>query len=197
MKKDAYYPLFDRMVYKPNQEVYTLPRSNFIKRISHELEDVSDKLQKAYAGSDRNPITLFGHSNPQAPPTKTNPRNHHQTNILMAGAWKLIYVYKEEEKTMESKVRTETMGIDFGYDNLAFCAVTNNEHLLIDGRRLKSMNQHYHKQIARLASLRPNQKVLTKQMLRLMDKRNRQMEYGIFKAARADSFIMPYKTMSV
>jgi putative transposase len=46
------------------------------------------------------------------------------------------------------------------------------------------MNQHYHKQIARLASLRPNQDVLTKQMIKLMDKRNHQMEYGIFKAAK-------------
>ncbi|MCK7484721.1 MAG: transposase [Bacillus subtilis] len=76
------------------------------------------------------------------------------------------------------------MGIDFGYNNLAFCSVTNNEHLLIDGKRLKSRNQHYHKQIARLASLRPNQDVLTKQMIKRMDKRNHQMEYGIFKAAK-------------
>jgi IS605 OrfB family transposase len=96
----------------------------------------------------------------------------------------IVYVYQEEAKTILREERTETMGIDLGYDNLAFCAVTNNEHLLIDGRRLKSMNQHHHKQIARLASLRSNQKVLTKQMLRLLDKRNHQMEYGIFKAAR-------------
>ncbi|MCK7484791.1 MAG: IS200/IS605 family accessory protein TnpB-related protein [Bacillus subtilis] len=55
---------------------------------------------------------------------------------------------------------------------------------MIDGKRLKSRNQHYHKQIARLASLRPNQDVLTKQMIKRMDKRNHQMEYGIFKAAK-------------
>ncbi len=76
------------------------------------------------------------------------------------------------------------MGIDFGYNNLAFCSVTNNEHLLVDGKRLKSMNQFYHKRIAKLASIRPNQNILTKQMIRLMDKRNHQMDYGIYKAAK-------------
>jgi len=76
------------------------------------------------------------------------------------------------------------MGIDFGYNNLAFCSVTNNSHLLVDGKRLKSMNQFYHKQIAKLASKRANQNVLTKMMIKKMDKRNQQMDYGIKKAAR-------------
>ena len=46
------------------------------------------------------------------------------------------------------------------------------------------MNQFYHKRIAKLASIRPNQNQLTKQMIRLMDKRNHQMDYGIYKAAK-------------
>jgi IS605 OrfB family transposase len=46
------------------------------------------------------------------------------------------------------------------------------------------MNQFYHKRIAKLASIRPNQNVLTKQMIHLMDKRNHQMDYGIYKAAK-------------
>ena len=29
LKKDGHYPIFDRMVYKPNQNYYVLPRSNF------------------------------------------------------------------------------------------------------------------------------------------------------------------------
>ena len=46
------------------------------------------------------------------------------------------------------------------------------------------MNQFYHKQIAYYASKRNNQNVLTKRMIKLMDKRNNQMTYGINKAAR-------------
>ncbi|MCU0105482.1 transposase, partial [Acholeplasma vituli] len=96
----------------------------------------------------------------------------------------VVYVYLDETPKMKLDDLTETMGIDFGYNNLAFCSVTNNEHLLLDGKRLKSMNQFYHKRIAKLASTRPNQTILTKQMIRLMDKRNHQMDYGIYKAAK-------------
>ena len=76
------------------------------------------------------------------------------------------------------------MGIDFGYNNLAMCALTNGHHLLVDGLRLKSMNQRYWKHISKLASLRENQHVLTKRMISLMEKRNNQMTYGIYKAAK-------------
>jgi len=33
LEKDGYYSIVDRMVYKPNEEYYVLPRSNFIKRV--------------------------------------------------------------------------------------------------------------------------------------------------------------------
>jgi len=64
------------------------------------------------------------------------------------------------------------------------CGLTNEKHLLIDGLRLKSMNQRYYKRISKLASLRENQNVLTKRMISLMQKRNNQMTYGINKAAK-------------
>ncbi|MCU0105364.1 helix-turn-helix domain-containing protein, partial [Acholeplasma vituli] len=46
LKKDTYYPLYDRMVYKPSNEVYTLPRSHFIKKVSKEIELVSKQIHK-------------------------------------------------------------------------------------------------------------------------------------------------------
>jgi IS605 OrfB family transposase len=64
------------------------------------------------------------------------------------------------------------------------CALTSGHHLLIDGLRLKSMNQRYWKRISKLASLRENQDKLTKRMIGLMEKRNHQMTYGIYKAAK-------------
>ncbi len=76
------------------------------------------------------------------------------------------------------------MGIDFGYNNLAMCALTSGHHLLVDGLRLKSMNQRYWKRISKLASLRENQHVLTKRMIAVLEKRNHQMTYGIYKAAK-------------
>ncbi|MDT8337056.1 MAG: hypothetical protein RQ856_04420 [Candidatus Izemoplasmatales bacterium] len=44
--EDGYYPLIDRMVYKPNKNEYNLPRGNFIKRLSKDFEVISNKLTK-------------------------------------------------------------------------------------------------------------------------------------------------------
>ena len=183
LEKDAYYPLFDRMVYKPKQEVYTLPRSNFVKRISHELEHCSKQLNKYTQDLNEVDSLFLDIETPQC--LQTKPIKEITIKPLHDGRhMEVIHVYLEETSHESTNPKTETMGIDFGYHNLAFCSVTNNSHLLIDGNRLKSMNQHYHKQIAKLASLRPNQDVLTKRMCRLMDKRYHQMEYGVYKAAK-------------
>jgi len=64
------------------------------------------------------------------------------------------------------------MGIDFGYNNLVMCALSAGNHLLVDGLRLKSMKQRDWKKISRLGSLRENQKILTRNMISLMVKRN-------------------------
>jgi len=183
LKQDTYYPLFDRMVYKPKQDTYTLPRSNFIKRISHELEQCSKQLGKYTDELQEVDSLSLDIETPQC--LQTKPIKEITIRPLYDGRhMEVIYVYLEETKKTTTNPKTETMGIDFGYHNLAFCSVTNNSHLLVDGNRLKSMNQHYHKQIAKMASLRPNQAVLTKRMIKLMDKRNHQMDYGIFKAAK-------------
>ena len=81
LDKLGYYPLVDRMVYKPKSEYYVMPRGNFIKKVSKYIIEATQK-------------------------------------------------------------------------------------------------------ISRLASVRPNQKVLTKRMIRLIEKRNNQMIYGINKAAK-------------
>lgn len=97
----------------------------------------------------------------------------------------MIHTYVHEEKPINDlSIKTETMAIDFGYNNLAMCALSNGNHLLIDGLKLKSMNQNYHKKISKLSSLRPSQTFFTRRMINVMEKRNHQMDYGIHKAAK-------------
>jgi IS605 OrfB family transposase len=183
LKKDTYYPLFDRMVYKPDDKVYTLPRSNFIKKVSKELEMDSKQIHKHTTELNHLSDLSLDIKTPECIQTKEikeiTIKSYYDGKYI-----EVIYVYLDNESVNSLEGHTETMGIDFGYNNLAFCSVTNNEHLLLDGKRLKSMNQFYHKRIAKLASIRPNQNTLTKQMIHLMDKRNHQMDYGIYKAAK-------------
>jgi IS605 OrfB family transposase len=183
LKKNTYYPLIDRMVYKPNADFYTLPRSNFVKNVSKELEQSSHQVKKYTNALNEMDSLYLDIRTPEC--IQTKPIKEITIKSLYDGQYiEVIYVYEVESKKASAHQKSETMGIDFGYNNLAFCSVTNNEHLLVDGKKLKSMNQFYHKSIARLASNRPNQSILTKKMIRLMDKRHHQMEYGIHKAAK-------------
>lgn len=181
LKKDKLYPLFDRMVYKPNDNNYIMPRSNFIKAVNNDIKEINDKLLKY---TNELELTEF-YLNIKTPKCITNEEIKEITiKPVFNGKYiEVVYVYKDLFQTNNYK-GTHTMGIDFGYKNLATCATTNNKPLIIDGNKLKSYNQMYHKTISKLASTRPNQEVLTNKMIKLIDKRNRRMTYGINKAAR-------------
>lgn len=184
LDKNGYYSLIDRMVYKPNSEYYILPRGNFIKKISKYYEETNDQLRKY----DLN-IELFDSLNIriETPKCITNKTIKEITiKPKYDGKYiEVIHTYLEAIKQVNGIVlKTETMAIDFGYNNLAMCALSNGNHLLIDGLKLKSMNQNYHKKLSKLASLRPSQMLLTRRMIQTMEKRNHQMEYGINKAAK-------------
>jgi IS605 OrfB family transposase len=183
LNKDGYYPLIDRMVYKPKTNEYTLPRGNFIKRLSKDFEEISNQLNKKKLSlSEIKSLSL----KIDTPKCITNKRIKEITiKEKYDGKYiEVIHVYEEDKEKASSHEKKETMGIDFGYNNLAMCALTSGNHLLIDGLRLKSMNQRYWKKISRLASLRENQKILTRRMIQLIEKRNNQMTYGINKAAQ-------------
>jgi len=184
LEKDGYYSIVDRVVYKPNEDYYVLPRSNFIKRVSTYFEETKKGLEKEVLALDIiDSLTL----KIETPRCITNKKIKEITiKTKYDGKYmEVIHTYMDEEvkETKENK-RTETMGIDFGYNNLATCAVSNGNNLLIDGLKLKSFNQYYHKCISSLASKRSNQKVLTKKMICLIEKRNNQMTYAITKAAK-------------
>lgn len=185
LDKDGHYSLIDRMVYKPHKEYYTLPRGNFIKKISNQLQEVSNQLD---IKSRKELNVVEGFSLQIETPKCILNKQIKEITIKPKYDGKYIevihtYIEDEERKT-KTNTKTETMSIDFGYNNLAYCAVSNSNHLHIDGLKLKSMNQRYHKRISYLSSTRPNQNTLTKRMISLMEKRNNQMTYGINKAAK-------------
>ena len=181
LKKTGLYPLFDRMVYKPSDSKYIMPRSNFVKAVNKDIIETNQKLLKYTNQLSLTEIYL----NIKTPKWITNKAIKEITiKPLFDGKFiEVIYVYQTKEDKNDFK-GIETMGIDFGYKNLATIATTNNKPLIIDGNELKSYNQLYHKTISKLASTRPDQNKLTNKMIQVIDKRNRRMTYGINKAAR-------------
>ena len=126
--------------------------------------------------------------------------------------FEIAYTYLDEEDIKESKGDT-TLAIDLGVNNLATCVTTKGNSFIIDGKRLKSMNQYYNKKMAKLKSenqyvlrkninpltkeriylkdLRKNlsidesyKNIMTKRMIHLMEKRDNKIKYYIYKSSK-------------
>jgi putative transposase len=98
------------------------------------------------------------------------------------GAFYVEYVYKFKVETpvLDS---SKVLGIDPGITNWLACINNIGTSFLIDGRHLKSVNQWYNKQVARLRENQP-QGFWSRKLARITEKRNRQMRDAVNKAAR-------------
>ena len=78
------------------------------------------------------------------------------------------------------------LSIDLGVNNFATCATSTGESFIIDGRKIKSINQWYNKENARLSSIKDLQgiKGCTKRQYLLARKRNRRIDDLIYKSAK-------------
>jgi IS605 OrfB family transposase len=95
------------------------------------------------------------------------------------------FVYeKVEEKQV--KLSDEILGIDLGLDNFATCVSTTRESFIVNGRKIKSINQWYNQENARLQSIKDLQGVqgLTHRQAVLLNRRNHQVQDFLNKSAR-------------
>jgi putative transposase len=95
------------------------------------------------------------------------------------------FVSKGETESVET-VAGSAISIDFGLDNLATCVDTNGASFIVDGRKLKSINQWYNKENARLQSIKDKQGIerLSERQARLLVNRNHQVRDYLNKTAR-------------
>ena len=99
--------------------------------------------------------------------------------------FEIQYIYEVEEVQRELN-KENALGIDLGIDNLCTCVANNGASFLIDGRKLKSINQYYNKTNAKLQSIKDKQKIehITLRQKRISRKRNNRIEDYLSKAAR-------------
>ena len=125
--------------------------------------------------------------------------------------FKIQYKYVDDMKYKEAK-GNNILAIDLGVNNLMSCVDTNGNSFIVDGKRLKSMNQYYNKRLSELISnnpyvytydydpfgkqiliktlrknLKPNQKYLaykTKRINNLHIKRENKVSNYIYKSCR-------------
>lgn len=92
--------------------------------------------------------------------------------------WEIEYVY--EKKIIPYILQKDNiLGIDLGIDNFATCFDGNlGLSFIIDGKRIKSINQGYNKKLAKLQSIADRQGLKnTKRIIRSREKRNHQVNH--------------------
>ena len=99
--------------------------------------------------------------------------------------FEIQYTYEIEEVQRELN-KENGLGIDLGIDNLCTCVSNNGASFIIDGRKLKSINQYYNKINAKLQSIKDKQKIerTTLRQKRITRKRNNRINDYLSKAAR-------------
>ena len=99
--------------------------------------------------------------------------------------FEIQYTYEVEEVQRELN-ENNVLGIDLGIDNLCTCVTNTGASFIIDGRKLKSINQYYNKINAKLQSIKDKQKIerTTLRQKRITRKRNNRINDYLSKAAR-------------
>jgi len=96
--------------------------------------------------------------------------------------------YTYEVAAEERKLNIDNaLAIDLGVNNLATCVTTTGKSFIVDGRRLKSINQWFNKRNAHLQSIKDKQgmkKDTTNLQKTIRRKRNNQVSDYISKTAR-------------
>lgn len=98
--------------------------------------------------------------------------------------FELQYVYEKEVSTGTYNQKN-ALAIDLGVNNLMTCTTNKGQSFIIDGKRIKSVNQYANKENARLKSILDKQGLKTSVKLdRLWMKRNNIIHDYLLKAAR-------------
>lgn len=128
------------------------------------------------------------------PSIKTKQNNVQQVRVIPKMNHCVIeVVYNVTEPTIK-EYNGKWMGIDLGLNNLMACT-TNDDAFIVDGKRLKSINQGFNKTRAKMKSILPFmqkinssgnkiQKGTSRRIKALTEKRNRRVDDYIHKASR-------------
>lgn len=94
------------------------------------------------------------------------------------------YQVENEERNLD---KNNALAIDLGVNNLATCVTNRGKSFIVDGKKLKSINQWFNKYNAKLQSIKDKQgygKTLTMKQKYIWNKRNNRVNDYLAKSAR-------------
>ena len=106
---------------------------------------------------------------------------------LKARYFEIQYVYESKIEKLNLN-KKNALGIDLGINNLCTCVTNKGRNFIVDGRKLKSINQFYNKRNASLQALKDTKKKI-KEKIKLLQakiamKRNNRVNDYLSKTAR-------------
>ena len=102
-----------------------------------------------------------------------------------ARLFEIQYTYEIQEENIQLNTNN-ALAIDLGVNNLCTCVTNTGKSFIIDGRELKSINQFFNKQNAKLQSIKDKQNIkkLTKRQYLISNKRKNRVNDYINKTCR-------------
>ena len=99
--------------------------------------------------------------------------------------FEIQYTYEIQEENINLNTNN-ALAIDLGVNNLCTCVTNTGKSFIVDGKKLKSINQFFNKQNARLQSIKDKQNIKrqTKQQYLILRKRKNRVDDYINKACR-------------
>ena len=99
--------------------------------------------------------------------------------------FEIQYTYEIQEENIKLNTNN-ALAIDLGVNNLCTCVTNTGKSFIVDGKKLKSINQFFNKQNARLQSIKDKQNIKqqTKQQYLISRKRKNRVDDYINKICR-------------
>ena len=99
--------------------------------------------------------------------------------------FEIQYTYEIQEENINLNTNN-VLAIDLGVNNLCTCVTNTGKSFIVDGRKLKSINQFFNKQNAKLQSIKDKQNIKrqTKQQYLISNKRKNRVDDYINKTCR-------------
>lgn len=163
LPKNGYSCLIIAQFSIKDNNVLTIPYSNTFKR-RHETK-IQVKIPKILENKKIKEIRIIPKFN--------------------ARFFEIQYTYEIQEENIELNTNN-ALAIDLGVNNLCTCVTNTGKSFIIDGRKLKSINQFFNKQNAMLQSIKDKQNIKkqTKQQFLISRKRKNRVDDYISKTCR-------------
>ena len=164
LPKNSYANLIIGNIRIKNNNILMIPYSNTFKK-KHEVNRIQIKIPKVLESKKIKEIRIIPKFN--------------------ARFFEIQYTYEIQEEDIQLNTNN-ALAIDLGVNNLCTCVTNTGKSFIVDGRKLKSINQFFNKQNAKLQSVKDKQNIKkqTKQQYLIFRKRKNRVDDYINKTCR-------------